>query len=89
MVSVAGRHVSPDTEIGAPPLLHGAIVDIDDPTVASVTEVRPLLELHVVAGPDAGAVVPAGGTGRHVVGRAHGCAVRSRTTTCPGALRAA
>ncbi|HEU4912346.1 MAG TPA: FtsK/SpoIIIE domain-containing protein, partial [Actinomycetes bacterium] len=61
-----GRMLAPDHAVGHPPLVDGAVVCVDR---ADAQETAGLLELHVLAGPDAGAVhrlVP----GEHGIGRA-------------------
>jgi S-DNA-T family DNA segregation ATPase FtsK/SpoIIIE len=66
------RRVSDDDALGEPPLLEGAVLTVDRPGLA---EPRGLLELHVVAGPDSGAVhrlLP----GEHGIGRSVEATVR-------------
>ena len=60
------------TVLGLPPLVDGAVLAIDRPGSAGT---RPLLELHVLAGPDCGAVhrLP---PGEHGIGRAVEARVR-------------
>ena len=55
-----------------PPLLHGAVLTVDRP---GSREPRPLLELHVLAGPDCGAVHPVP-PGELSIGRAAEARVR-------------
>ena len=61
-----------ETVLGVPPLLHGAVLTVDRP---GSREPRPLLELHVLAGPDCGAVHPVP-PGELSIGRAAEARVR-------------
>ncbi|ROP26782.1 FtsK/SpoIIIE domain-containing protein [Pseudokineococcus lusitanus] len=66
-----GEALHGDEVVGLPPLVRGAVL-VRRAAAASARPPAPprtaALVLHVVAGPDAGAVVPLG-AGRHVVGR--------------------
>ena len=66
------RRLSDDDVLGDPPLLEGAVLTVDRPGLA---EPRGLLELHLVAGPDSGAVhrLP---PGEHGIGRSVEATVR-------------
>jgi S-DNA-T family DNA segregation ATPase FtsK/SpoIIIE len=64
--------LSDDAALGEPPLLQGAVLTVDR---ADHREPRGLLELHVVAGPDSGAVHRLA-PGEHGVGRAAEASVR-------------
>ena len=66
------RQLSDDDALGEPPLLEGAVLTVDRPGLA---EPRGLLELHVVAGPDSGAVhrLP---PGEHGIGRSVEATIR-------------
>ncbi|MGJ7440873.1 FtsK/SpoIIIE domain-containing protein [Aquipuribacter sp. MA13-13] len=80
-VTVGGAPVDPRTAVvGAPPLLDGAVVVLshgDGPRRRSPRSTGRLLELAVLAGPDAGTVHPLDGE-RLVCGRAVTCAVAVR-----------
>ena len=60
------------TPLGVPPLLDGAVLTVDRPVGRTPSA---LLELHVSAGPDAGAVHPVG-PGEHGIGRSIEAGVR-------------
>jgi len=60
------------TTLGVPPLVDGAVLTVDRPVGRTPGA---LLELHVSAGPDAGAVHPVG-PGEHGIGRSIEAAVR-------------
>lgn len=76
IVTVGGRPVAPDTLIGSPPLLRGAVLALgDDPGHPAPSGPHSALRLHVVGGPGAGRVL-ALRRGANVVGRAAGCEVR-------------
>jgi S-DNA-T family DNA segregation ATPase FtsK/SpoIIIE len=66
------RQLTGDDALGEPPLLDGAVLTVDR---AGLAEPRGLLELHVVAGPDSGAVhrLP---PGEHGIGRSAEATVR-------------
>jgi S-DNA-T family DNA segregation ATPase FtsK/SpoIIIE len=64
--------LSDDAALGEPPLLQGAVLTVDR---ADHREPRGMLELHVVAGPDSGAVHRLA-PGEHGVGRAAEASVR-------------
>src|SRR4051794_39994854 len=64
--------VADDAALGQPPLLHGAVLTVDR---ADQREPRGLLELHVLAGPDSGAVHRLA-PGEHGVGRAAEASIR-------------
>lgn len=64
--------VSDDRPVGVPPLLDGAVLVAGGPAARPP---RPLLEVHVVSGPDAGRRVPLG-PGTHLLGRGADAAVR-------------
>ena len=64
--------LSVDSLLGVPPLLHGAVLTVDRP---GSREPQPLLELHVLAGPDSGAVHPVP-PGELSIGRAAEARVR-------------
>jgi S-DNA-T family DNA segregation ATPase FtsK/SpoIIIE len=69
---VAGEPVSAASVVGLPPLLDGSVVVTEDAAPGrrpQTPATAGLLELHVVAGPDAGIVVPLT-PGRWTVGRA-------------------
>jgi S-DNA-T family DNA segregation ATPase FtsK/SpoIIIE len=74
-----GRTVVADhLALGLPPLLRGAVLTLspDRPDGGTVAASEPaVLEAHVVAGPDAGSVVPLA-AGRHSIGRAGSNSVR-------------
>jgi S-DNA-T family DNA segregation ATPase FtsK/SpoIIIE len=53
-LSVAGAALSPGALLGQPPLVQGALLEVDAPTRRDVLAGLP--ELHVVGGPDAGGV---------------------------------
>lgn len=82
LLQTVGRHqgaifheaaeLAGDARLGAPPLLQGAILTIDQPRVV---QQRGLLECHVTAGPDAGAVHRLG-AGEHTIGRVAHATVR-------------
>jgi S-DNA-T family DNA segregation ATPase FtsK/SpoIIIE len=75
-VTVDGRRVAPDTIIGSPPLLRGAVLALGDgPGHRAPTGPHSALRLHLVGGPGAGRVLPLR-RGTNVVGRAAGCEVR-------------
>jgi S-DNA-T family DNA segregation ATPase FtsK/SpoIIIE len=76
IVTVDGRPVAPNTMIGSPPLLRGAVLALgDDPGHRAQSGPRSALRLHLVGGPGAGRVL-ALRRGANVVGRAAGCEVR-------------
>jgi S-DNA-T family DNA segregation ATPase FtsK/SpoIIIE len=66
------RHLDPDAVLGIPPLVEGAVLTVD-----RTGEQVPvgLLEVHVLSGPDAGAVHPLR-PGEHGIGRAVQARVR-------------
>ncbi|WP_298992102.1 FtsK/SpoIIIE domain-containing protein [uncultured Pseudokineococcus sp.] len=84
-----GRPLPPAAALGAPPLVQGAVLvrrpgegsrpgaggREDEPSRAGPGRGAGVLHLHVVAGPDAGLVVPLP-PGRHVLGRGVGADVR-------------
>ena len=82
LLGAVGRHegrlfcgdsaLADDAALGEPPLLHGAVLTVDR---ADHREPRGLLELHVLAGPDSGAVHRLA-PGEHGVGRAAEASVR-------------
>ncbi len=62
--------------LGLPPLLQGSVLTLATDQVRTLSAPpRPLLEVHVIAGPDAGIVVPLT-LGRHRIGRGPGQLVR-------------
>ena len=67
-----GAPASDDDTLGEPPLLDGAVLTVDRPGPA---EPRGLLELHVVAGPDSGAVHRLS-PGEHGIGRSVEATIR-------------
>jgi S-DNA-T family DNA segregation ATPase FtsK/SpoIIIE len=75
-VTVAGRRVAPDTVLGNPPLLRGAVLVLGDvPGRLPQAGPQSALWLHVVGGPGAGRALPLR-RGVNVAGRAAGCEVR-------------
>src|SRR6478609_8370396 len=72
-LSCRGQVLEPEAVVGMPPLLHGASVAVvsGGEPLAPPTGVRPLLDLVVVGGPDAGRSLPLSPPGV-VVGRAPG-----------------
>jgi S-DNA-T family DNA segregation ATPase FtsK/SpoIIIE len=72
-----GRRVDPSHPLGMPPLLQGAFLTLHRPTVpgaepaflGEVSSTVAMVEVHVIAGPDAGGVHPLC-SGRHSIGRA-------------------
>jgi DNA segregation ATPase FtsK/SpoIIIE, S-DNA-T family len=69
---VGDRPLTDDDALGAPPLLDGAVLTVGRP---GREQRRGLLELHVLAGPDSGAVHLLG-PGEHGIGRAAEATVR-------------
>ncbi len=84
-VTVDGVALPPAARLGSPPLLQGAVlhggrsadhVDAQRlPSGTRSTERAGLLRLHVVSGPDCGAVLELP-PGRHLLGRAPGCSLQ-------------
>ena len=72
-LSVDGTPVAPDALIGSPPLVEGAVLQVDSAAAAPVLPGLP--ELRVVGGPDAGAVHRLA-PGTVTVGRDPSCAIR-------------
>ena len=84
-VTVDGVALPPAARLGSPPLLQGAVLhggrSADHvvaqrlPSGTRSTERAGLLRLHVVSGPDCGAVLELP-PGRHLLGRAPGCSLQ-------------
>ena len=68
----ANEPLAGETRIGAPPLLDGAVLTVDQPRGRAPATT---LELHVTGGPDSGTVHPLG-PGEHCIGRALEATVR-------------
>lgn len=64
-----GGRVLVDQPLGHPPLVDGAVVSVDERRMVDARDPAGLLELHVLAGPDAGAVHRLA-PGEHGIGRA-------------------
>ena len=71
-LSCGAQALDPSSVLGEPPLLDGAILTVGPPVRP---QPRPLLELHVQAGPDCGGVYPLG-PGEHGIGRVAEARVR-------------
>ncbi|WP_347351716.1 FtsK/SpoIIIE domain-containing protein [Intrasporangium sp.] len=73
---VGGQPLDPAQPLGEPPLLRGAVLTLDRPSVPGPRHrADAVVRLEVVGGPGAGRTV-ALGRGTSVVGRGAGCAVR-------------
>jgi S-DNA-T family DNA segregation ATPase FtsK/SpoIIIE len=72
LLYAGARQLSNDDSLGEPPLLQGAVLTVDRPGRG---EPRGLLELHVLAGPDSGAVHRLA-PGEHGIGRSVEATIR-------------
>jgi S-DNA-T family DNA segregation ATPase FtsK/SpoIIIE len=73
-LSIDGHALSGSAPLGVPPLLDGVRLVAHQGIAPPPRPPAGLLELHVVAGPDAGHVLPLR-PGQHLVGRTPGCAL--------------
>ena len=70
-----GRALSPTAPVGVPPLVEGVVLTFTPDTACASRGASGLVEVHVVGGPDAGAVLRLT-PGRHRVGRAAEASIR-------------
>ena len=70
-----GRPLSPTAPVGVPPLVEGVVLTFTPDTAPASRGASGLVEVHVVGGPDSGAVLRLP-PGRHRVGRAAEASIR-------------
>ncbi|MEP6853651.1 MAG: FtsK/SpoIIIE domain-containing protein, partial [bacterium] len=70
------RAVAPAARIGQPGLRHGCVVGVNRPGPGAGGDPSTVLRLHVVGGPDAGAVLPLPREGSVVIGRGPDCSLQ-------------